>query len=165
MDPKKENILKEIYYSPDTGLTNARQLYLKVKDQGFTQKQVREFVKNQEINQIFKKQDKNFTSIIGGDNIWQWDLMFYEQFKKQNKNFNTIANFVNITSRKAYSCPMKGKDQKEINRVFDLFYKAVDGKIDNLSDNKASFVNAIKKYPSIIHWKVQVGDNTFMGQE
>jgi hypothetical protein len=68
MDPKKENILKEIYYSLDTSLTNARQLYLKVKNQGFIQKQVREFIKNQEISQIFKKQDKNFTSIFGGDN-------------------------------------------------------------------------------------------------
>jgi hypothetical protein len=46
---------------------------------------------------------------------------------------------------------MIGKDQKKINRVFDLFYKVINGKINNLtSDNKASFVNAIKRYPSII---------------
>jgi hypothetical protein len=47
---------------------------------------------------------------------------------------------------------MKGKDQKKINKVFDLFYKAVNDKIDNFTnDNEALFVNAIKRYPSIIH--------------
>jgi hypothetical protein len=163
MNSEKEQILHDIYYSPDTGLINARQLYLKVKDQGFTQKQVTEFIKNQELDQIFKRQEKNFTSIIGGNDDWQWDLMFYEQFKKQNKNYNTISNFVNITSRKAFCYPMKGKDQKEINRVFDQFYKNTDGKINNLtSDNEASFVKAIQRYPQITHWKVQVGDKTKM---
>jgi hypothetical protein len=51
-DQKKEKILQDICYSPETSLINAKQLYLKVKDKGFTQKQVREFIKNQEINQI-----------------------------------------------------------------------------------------------------------------
>jgi hypothetical protein len=163
MNSEKEKILHDIYYSPDTGLINARQLYLKVKDKGFTQKQVKEFIKNQELNQIFKRQEKNFTSIVGGDDDWQWDLMFYEQFKTQNKNYNTISNFVNITSRKAFCYPMKGKDQKEIDRVFDQFYKDTNGKINNMtSDNEASFVNAIQKYPEITHWKVQVGDKTKM---
>jgi hypothetical protein len=59
---------------------------------------------------------------------------------------------------------MKGKSQSEVNRAFELFYKAVDGKVDNMtSNNEASFKNAVKTHPTIKHWLVDVGDKGKVG--
>ena len=49
-----EDKLKEIYYNPTTGLISAAKLYHKVKDQGITLKQVKDFIKSQEISQLYK---------------------------------------------------------------------------------------------------------------
>jgi hypothetical protein len=43
------------------------------------------------------------------------------------------------------------RKKKEIHKVFDLFYKDINRKIENLTnDNEVLFVNAIKKYPTIL---------------
>ena len=161
---EKDEILKEIYYNPKTGLNGAKQLYLQVKDKGISQKYVKEWLQRQEIHQIKTTKKKYYNAIIGGDNDYQMDLMFFNSLKKVNDGYDTIMNLVNITSRKAYSYPMKGKDQNEINRCFDLFYKDVNGKVENMtSDNEASFKNAINKYQHIKHWTVDVGDKAKTG--
>jgi hypothetical protein len=38
----KDQILKDIYYDPETGLSSVRQLYLKVKNNGITYNEVKE---------------------------------------------------------------------------------------------------------------------------
>jgi hypothetical protein len=73
-------------------------------------------------------------------------------------------NLINVINGKAYSYLMKGKAQNEINRCFNLFYKDVNGKIDNItSDNEASFKNTIKQYDHITHWTVDVCDKAKTG--
>jgi hypothetical protein len=53
------------------------------------------------------------------------NIIFFLQYKKQNDGYDGIVNFINITSRKAYSYVINGKKQFEVNRVFDLFYNEV----------------------------------------
>jgi len=89
--------------------------------------------------------------------------MFFLKFKKENDGYNAILNVINITSRKAYSEPMKGKDLAEVTRAFDKIKSQIP-RIDNMtSDNEASFNKVIKKYKDITHWKVEVNDKTKVG--
>jgi hypothetical protein len=91
-------------------------------------------------------------------------LIFFDQFKKQNNGYATIMNLINVISKKSYSYPMKRKAQNEINRWFNLFYKEVNKKIDNItSDNEANFKNAIKQHNHITHWTVKVDDKAKTG--
>jgi hypothetical protein len=158
--------LKELYYNLQTGLSSAQQLYINVNKDGkiVTLKQVKEWLSKQQTQQVFGKKKKLYNAIIEGINDYQMDIMFFLQYKKQNDGYDGIVNFLNITTRMAYFYAIKGKKQAEINRVFDLFYNEVDEKINNItSDNEASFNKTIKRYPSIKHYKADVGDKTKTG--
>jgi hypothetical protein len=138
-------------------------LYINANKDGkiVTLKQVKEWLARQEHQQVFSRKKKLFNAIIGGSEDYQMDIMFFLQYKKQNDGYDAIVNFINITSRKAYFYAIKGEKQAEINRVFDLFYDAVNKKVNNItSDNEASFNQTIKKFPTIKHYKVDVGDKT-----
>jgi hypothetical protein len=125
---------------------------------------VKEWLARQEHQQVFSRKKKLFNAIIGGPEDYQMDIMFFLQYKKQNDGYDGIVNFINITSRKAYSYAIKGKKQGEINRVFDLFYNEVDHKVVNItSDNEASFKSSIKRYPAITHHQVDPNDKTKTG--
>jgi hypothetical protein len=158
--------LREIYYNLATGLNNAKQLYVNVnKDQKIaTMKQVKEWLQKQEVNQVFTKKKKIFNAIIGDIDDYQIDNMFFNEFKKQNSGYIGLFNAINITSRKAYCYSIKNKTEIEIKKVFESFFKDVDGKIKNItSDNEATFNKIIKGYSSITHWKVDPDDKTKVG--
>jgi hypothetical protein len=166
MNSDIETKLKELYYNPQTGLSSAQQLYINAnKDcKIVTLKQVKEWLARQEHQQVFSRKKKLFNAIIGGPKDYQMDIMFFLQYKKQNDGYDAIVNFINITSRKAYSYAIKRKKQGEINRVFDLFYDEVDYKVVNItSDNEASFKSCIKRYPAITHHQVNPNDKTKTG--
>jgi hypothetical protein len=158
--------LKKLYCNPQTGLSSAQQLYINANKNSkiVTLKQVKEWLAKQEHQQVFSRKKKLFNAIIGGPDDYQMDIMFFLQYKKQNDGYDAIVNFINITSRKAYSYAIKGKKQAEFNRVFDLFYNEVDNRIVNItSDNKASFKSSIKRYPAITHYQVDPNDKTKTG--
>ena len=49
MDEKsKDDLLRELYYDPKTGLTNAIKLLDKVKDKGITKNEIDAFIKKNE---------------------------------------------------------------------------------------------------------------------
>ena len=160
---EKEQRLRELYYNPETGLTSAVKLWHRVKSEGYTLREVKEFVGKQEIQQVFNKKVKNFNAIVGGDNDYQMDLMFFPQYKKLNEGHDTIMNVINITSRKAYAVAMKGKSQAEVNRAFDLVMKEIPEAKNITSDNEASFKSTVKRYPELKHWLADVGDKTKVG--
>ena len=55
----KEILLTNLFYSPDTQFTSIKTLYDAVKNKKITQREVKEFIQKQEVNQLFKKQKKN----------------------------------------------------------------------------------------------------------
>lgn len=152
-------LLTKIYYNPSTGLSSAKQLHINAKKEGYkgTMKNVKDWLSNQEIQQIHTTQEKHYLPIIPHTpNDFQMDILVIKQYFRQNKGYENIMNFINTASRKAYSYPMKSKSQVEVNRVFKLFMADVDDKVKNItSDSEASFANIIKKYPHIKHWKVE----------
>lgn len=168
MDTHKNLILSKIYYDPQQGLSSAKQLHDKVKKNGISLKYVTQWIKNQENNQIFKKQDKNiiYSPIIGQDNDFQADLMFLTQYKTKNSGFHIILNFMELTSRKAYSYKLK-KKLDTIN-AFKSFIKDAKN-INNLTVDKGSeFIDKnfrkIAKDNNINLIFVDVNDKTKMGK-
>ena len=50
-----EEIIKTSYYDPESGLFSASKLYEKLKSKGISLKQIKDFISQQEVNQIHKK--------------------------------------------------------------------------------------------------------------
>ena len=73
--------LKDLFYGEKTGYIGLKQLYEKSKELnlGLTYKQVQEFYRNQEINQVYKKPKiiKNKLKITAPPNSYQIDVMFF----------------------------------------------------------------------------------------
>ena len=49
-----EEIIREAFYDPELGLQSVDKLYYKLKTKGITKKQITEFLKKQEVQQIHK---------------------------------------------------------------------------------------------------------------
>ena len=139
--------LREIFYDPETSTNNVRDLWLKL-DKSLTQKQIREWLKKQAVNQVFQRpQKKRLRKVVGNTyNSYQIDLMFYNQYKTKNKHFVGLFTAINIVSRKAYAYPIKNRSLSEITRVFDKWLSELPEKPQVISsDNEKSFVNLYKK--------------------
>lgn len=154
-----DNKLSELYYNPESGFVSKSKFY-KVKHLGYTKQLVDDFINKQDIHQIFKVKEKHYNAIIGTNEDYQMDLMFYPKYKSENDGYDTIMNIINITSRKVYSEPMKGKTQAEVKRAFEVLFKQIPTINNMTSDNEASFKNAIKPHTEITHWRVEPNDKT-----
>ena len=56
----KEVLLTNLFYSPNTLFTSVTALYDAVKNKKITQQEVKDFIQKQEVNQLYKKQKRNF---------------------------------------------------------------------------------------------------------
>lgn len=153
--------LARIYYDPETGFVGARQLYLNAGKK-YTMRQVREWLKKQEIGQVFGKVEKLYHSIVAyGPHEYQMDLTFYNQYKKVNDGYGTLLVIIEISSRKLYVYPTKTKRMGDIRKAFEKFIEkapAMPKKIT--SDNEASFIKILKDYPKIKHFLTRPGNKT-----
>ena len=126
MNKQKEEILRKVWTNPKTGLGSARDLYLKVKDKGFTYKKVKEWLEKQELHQLYKRPKKVYHPIIAStDHDYQIDLMFLSQYKYQNRGYHIILTCINVTSRYAHCIPMKGKSKEKVLEAFTQFLSQV----------------------------------------
>lgn len=120
----KEELLKQIYYDPKTGLSSAMGLYNRVRGKKITLPEVK-WLKKQETNQIFQPTDKAkiiYPPIIGRTNgEYQADLMFLTQYKTKNSGYHFILNFIELTTRKAFSYKLKKKQGDEVIDNFKKF--------------------------------------------
>ena len=120
MDPKqKDQILKTIYYDPALGLGSTQALYRQVKSHKISLQYVKNWLSKQETKQIFNTHAKKiYPPIIGEPNDYQCDLMFLSQYKTKNDGYHVIMNFIEVTTRKVYSYPMKNKTKETIAENF-----------------------------------------------
>jgi len=169
---EKEEILRKLYYDPATGLSSPMALYNRVKSQKITLKEVHEFIKKQETNQIFqptKKTKITYAPIIGLQNgEFQTDLMFLTQYKTKNQGYHVILNFIEITSRKAYSYKLKNKKGNEIIECFKQFIKEAGNVKKLTADRGSEYIN--KQWKDIatqhnieMHY-TPTGDKTMTGK-
>ena len=112
-------------------ITSIKGLYDKAKEYEITYKQVKEFMQNQEVNQMYKKQKKpkNYFPIVAKEvnEIWQIDLMDISKFAKENKNFNFFLVGVDVFSRFAVAVPIKEKTISNIISAFKEIIHVMNG--------------------------------------
>ena len=102
----KETLLHALFYSPNTQLTSIKSLYDQVKNKGITNDEVKEFVKNQESNQLFKKHKriKNYFPISARHKfeIIQMDSVNMSDISRANEIYKYLIVCVDVFSRMAF---------------------------------------------------------------
>lgn len=165
-----EQILNNAYYDKRTGFISAPRLYKKLKEEGhkFTLKEVQEFIKSQEVHEVFEKADETkilFPITSESAHDYQSDLAFMPQLKQKNKGYSILLTIINVMTRKLYAYPLKNKT--EVTEKFEEFINIVK-KINNLTtDNGSEYVNKkfseLMKKHNITHYTNQAGDHKHMG--
>jgi hypothetical protein len=158
--------LTELYYDPSHGLTHANKLYKKVD--GVSLKDIKVFIKQQELGQLYhQRNQKKFYPITAPPDSYQADLIFFYD-KTINNGYDTALTLIEITSRRGYCYPMKGKATKQVMAVFNQFLNDVDNKVDNLTTDKGSeftsrTFKALIRRTNIKHFTADEGDHSKMG--
>ena len=84
-------LLESYYFNKKTGFISAPRLHKKIREDGhkITLKQVTEYIKGLEVNEVFEKADKtnvNFPITSESSNDYQSDLAFLETYKTKIKD-------------------------------------------------------------------------------
>ena len=114
----------------------------KYGDEAPSRRQVADFLKNQEINQLYspsKGKPKTFKSSMTTPNkILAIDLVNMEKF--QVRGYKYLFNAVDMSSRFIYSVAMKNKEKDEALKSFKKIYNKSKTKALR-SDNGSEFTN------------------------
>jgi transposase InsO family protein len=165
---KVQTALQEIYAET---LASAIPLYRAAKKKGLevTQKQVKEWLLDQEAEQIHKKviKPKVFLPVVPDDHLATWvlDLGFLPLYKNYNKGYHSYLAAIHMTTRKAVVVPLKKKDAGTILEAFETFIQKADPKPQKINTDAGSeWTNKrFEKYlsqHSIEHTVASVGDHT-----
>jgi len=159
-----DEIISEAYYDPSKGLRNAQKLYEELKAQRITMKQIKDFLKRQEVAQIhYKPQKPVFFPIVSKykNHIWQIDLMSLADIERTNDHYKYLLCCIDIFSRFAYVVPLKTKDATTIKSALDRIFKKEVPEIlcsDNGSEFKNEQVKRLCTRYNISQTFFQVGD-------
>ncbi len=140
----KDVLLHNLYYAPSTQYTSIKTLYDNVKNKGITYTEVKDFIKNQEANQIFKKTKpiKYYFPITSKFKfeILQMDLADLSNLSASNQNYRYLFVAVDVYSRLAYVVPMKLKNAETVTEAIEEFVKKTSPLIIN-SDLGSEFIS------------------------
>jgi hypothetical protein len=168
-DKQKQHVLEQMYYDPAKGLYNASKLYPKLKHLGLKLQEIKDYIAKQKTGQIHRRPTaKNYYPITAPNFSYQADLIFYPKTKTINNGCDTALTLIEITSRRGYCIPMKGKKTESVLRAMETFL-GIDGvEIKNLTTDKGSeFISKswkeLMKKHDISHWTADEGDHRKMG--
>ena len=161
------------YYYSDTNIYSNNNLWKQIqKDESYkktmTRKNFNDWLKDQEQEQIAKvkyKPDLRLTHpILAKPFTYQTDLMFLHDLHKLNDGYDSIINFIEVTTRKAFSYPLRSKTSSEVYEAFQEFFIDIEGKIDNLElDKGTEFQQVIKFCKKMeIHMSIYNNDKNSM---
>ena len=148
-------LLNKLFNDPKTGFVGEEKLFrrAKVHDPNMTRKPVKQFLKHNEVHQLFRKpqNEKRNPKIHGKIGHYQGDLTFLTKYKKQNSNFHILLNLVNVNTRYAYTEVMKNKRTESVlNALENIRVRAQhDGRPITVlqTDNGSEFTNK-----TVLHW-------------
>jgi len=130
MNDEKYEQLRKLYYDPTIGLTSANKFFDKIKHLGFSQKQVREFIREQATFQINKEPTKKDYIPILAPRVnaqWQLDLADFTKLKRHNAGMGWILVAVDVYSRKAWAEALKDKTEPSVVNGFkEITLQAID---------------------------------------
>ncbi len=144
-----------IFNDPKTGFIGAEKVLRRSKliNPNITMKQVKAFLNDNPINQVFQKPSKSNVMPRIHRNIghYQADLTFLTRYKRQNNNYHILLAVINVNTKYAYVEALKDKTQKAVYDAFKTIRKQAlnDGRTINVlqSDNGKEFQNS-----SITEW-------------
>lgn len=126
----------EKFYDPKIGLTGANKFFKKLKetDPSIKREEVNQFIKNQELTQVYAKPNipkKSAFKILGRMGHFQSDLTFYEQYKRQNGGYSIILVMIEVNTKRAYSIALKDKSastmRKGLEELVEMAKRNGDG--------------------------------------
>ena len=135
--------LKELYYRDDV-IIGSKQNFINLakKSLNVSTKEINEFLKNQEINQVNKKPTKHTNlKITAPPRTFQLDIMYYPI----GTSFKNILLIVDIQSRKAWAYVISTTSGENILNAYKKFESEVDIINAIEGDNQFSF-KAFKEY-------------------
>jgi len=135
--------LKELYYRDDV-IIGSKQNFINLakKSLNVSTKEINEFLKNQEINQVNKKPTKHTNlKITAPPQTFQLDIMYYPI----GTSFKNILLIVDIQSRKAWAYVISTTSGENILNAYKKFESEVDIINAIEGDNQFSF-KAFKEY-------------------
>ena len=112
-----QDLLKKLYYDPKTGLLSLTKFKLKVKSKypEITHKEIDEFVKKLQLQQINSKSTfKGTFHIVAPPKHFQMDVFFMSAHKSSNENTSMFLIFVDILSRRMFIFPIKNRTQESL---------------------------------------------------
>ena len=106
-------LLDKIFNDPKTGFVGEEKLLhrARVYNPNITRKEVKQYLKENEVHQLFCKPQKvpRKPKIHGKIGHYQADLTFLTKYKKQNSNYHILLNIINVNTRYVYVEPLKDK--------------------------------------------------------
>ena len=162
-----ETIFKKYYYADDNILSNNELWKNKIQRDAeynpkIKKKDFEDWLGRQETHQtektIHAPSKQMFHPIVAGPDTYQSDLMFYDSIAGVNNGYSAIINFIEITTRKVYSYPLKSKSSTEVFIAFSDFLKNTSG-LNCLEIDKGSEYAKVIKYCEENEIKVIIYNN------
>jgi hypothetical protein len=150
MDPEEQ--LRDLYYSPSTGLASATALYKRAKAAGLkiSLAKVKEWVKAQEVSQVFVRRTvKHHFPLVAYRPFGriQVDLTDMSSLSRWNKGIKYLFLAVDVYTRVAFCVPLKSKGNAEVLNAFKSVIEQIKAKTDGVppsqvdSDQEASMLS------------------------
>ena len=122
--------LRELYYSPSTGLASATALYQRAKAAGLqvTKAQVSSFVKEQETDQVFLRRKVKTHFPLVAHRLYgrlQLDLADISTLSRWNQGTHFLFCCIDVYSRFAWVLPLKSKGNAAVLGAFKTIIKQI----------------------------------------
>jgi transposase InsO family protein len=144
--PQEIQTLKTLYFDENKGLTSDKKLYEYLHSNGhtdFTYKQVNEFLKSLEVNQVLTKRRGNI-SFVAERPLEQFQIdLIYMPKSWFNSGYKYIFACVDVFSKKADMIPMKERDSTTSTKAFEKILDRMGIPETIYSDQGSEFKNSI----------------------
>lgn len=106
-------LLRQLFYRPSEGLVNENKLAQKAKDKNIdvSRKEIHEFYKDQEVNQLMKprRKPKEFSSIVGyyPNHTYQMDIIVYDRYEMNHYKYILVV--IDVYSRYMMARPLTNR--------------------------------------------------------
>jgi hypothetical protein len=123
MSTSVNQVLNQLFNDPNTGFVGAEKLLRRAKNinSKITMKQVKEFLAQDLINQVFQKpkNTKLTPNIHGKFGLYQADLTILTRYQRQNSNHHILLVATNVNTKYAYVAALKEKTQGTVLNALD----------------------------------------------
>jgi transposase InsO family protein len=139
--------INDIYYNPQEGLQSLEKLYKKLQERGIriTYKQLREYLQNQDLNQIFtRRKVKAYFPLSSSAPFQRLQIDLLDMSNQAIRGKRWIFVAVDVYTRYAFAIPMRNKTEGECLPAFKMIIDkiiAINGfpPIQLDSDNESAF--------------------------